>query len=74
MFPTLNNKEEWYESFIIMLGDLSDSPDSLRFHLAYACERIMDNREAEGKPALFSPIVGRWKVYLDTATTEKEEG
>ena len=47
------------ESFLLFLGDLCDHPDSLRSHLAEACEAIYSDRlEIEQ-----DSYVGRWKKF-----------
>ena len=49
--------------FILFLGDLCDSPNSLRGHLASACEDILQYREATGKATPKSEK--RWREFLD---------
>jgi hypothetical protein len=50
------------ELFILDMGDLCDSPNSLRRHLAKACEEIMEQREAEGRS--IPKLYGHWKPFL----------
>lgn len=58
---SLEKRIEKIEQFMMFLGDLCDSPDSLRHHLADACEEIEISRKLEGKK--YPKWSGRWKPF-----------
>ncbi len=59
--------ENQAEMFILFLGDLCDSPDSLRYHIAKACDSIEKKRKKEGKT--YPKSQGYWKPFLPSDKT-----
>ena len=60
---SLEQRIEQMEQYVLSLGDLCDSPNSLRRNLAKACEVIAKKRTDENK--IYPKWEGRWVEFLD---------
>lgn len=55
------------ERFMLQLGDLCDSPDSLRGHVAEACEAILVGPNGDQRRKEITPTTtARWKAWLSS--------
>jgi len=59
---SLEHRVDRLEQFLLFLGDLCDSPDSLRRHLAGACEDVYRDRQARGQE--YPRYEGYWREFL----------